>query len=176
MADSSSQLSVELLGEPAMLAFAADLAAVLEQALAEQTRHGAVAQAAIIALQGNLGVGKTTLSRGILHGLGHSGAVKSPTYTLVELYQLALGTVCHFDFYRLMDPEELEYMGFRDYLVDARLCLIEWPERGRGFLPDPDITIDIIQAGEGRMLTLQAGSSAGGQILLALNQGYGQLK
>ena len=128
MADSASQLSVELLGEPAMLAFAADLAAVLEQALAEQTRHGAVAQAAIIALQGNLGVGKTTLSRGILHGLGHSGAVKSPTYTLVELYQLALGTVCHFDFYRLEDVAEAYDIGAEDYFFSGHYCFIEWPE------------------------------------------------
>ena len=75
---------------------------------------------------------KLPLAAAYFNGLGHSGSVKSPTYTLVEPYELPLGRVCHFDFYRLIDPEELEYMGFRDYLAEACLCLIEWPERGQG--------------------------------------------
>ncbi len=126
-------------------------------------------QALLIALSGDLGAGKTTISRGILSGLGHTGSVKSPTYTLVEPYELLLGKVCHFDFYRLIDPEELEYMGFRDYLAEACLCLIEWPERGQGFLPDADIDIGINQADEGRILSFKAGSDLGNRILQQIN-------
>mgnify|MGYP001595009932 FL=1 len=125
--------------------------------------------ALLIALSGDLGAGKTTISRGILSGLGHTGSVKSPTYTLVEPYELLLGKVCHFDFYRLIDPEELEYMGFRDYLAEACLCLIEWPERGQGFLPDADIDIGINQADEGRILSFKAGSDLGNRILQQIN-------
>jgi len=125
----------------------------------------------IITLQGDLGVGKTTLSRGILQGLGHSGAVKSPTYTLVEPYQLALGAVYHFDLYRLVDAEELEYMGFADYLADAQLCLIEWPEQGQGFLPMADIAIEISQPGAGRCVTLCANSAVGQQLISQLGVG-----
>ena len=119
-------------------------------------------------MSGDLGAGKTTLSRGILSGLGHSGSVKSPTYTLVEPYELPLGKVCHFDFYRLVDPEELEYMGFQDYLVEARLCLIEWPERGEGFLPDVDISIGIIPSQQGRILSFSSGSELGSEIVASL--------
>ena len=125
----------------------------------------------IITLQGDLGAGKTTLSRGILQGLGHSGAVKSPTYTLVEPYQLALGAVYHFDLYRLVDAEELEYMGFADYLADAQLCLIEWPEQGQGFLPMADIAIEISQPGAGRCVTLCANSAVGQQLISQLGVG-----
>jgi tRNA threonylcarbamoyladenosine biosynthesis protein TsaE len=81
-----------------------------------------------------------------------------------------LGKICHFDFYRLIDPEELEYMGFRDYLVEASLCLIEWPERGQGFLPDADIEIGIIQTDQGRTLSLKAGTELGNNIILALKE------
>ena len=118
-----------------------------------------------------MGAGITTLSRGILQGLGHSGAVKSPTYTLVEPYRLALGAVYHFDLYRLVDAEELEYMGFADYLADGRLCLIEWPERGQGFLPTVDIAIEIRQLGDGRCVTLCANSALGEQLIIQLGVG-----
>lgn len=122
----------------------------------------------VMTLQGDLGAGKTTLSRGILQGLGHGGAVKSPTYTLVEPYQLSLGAVYHFDLYRLADAEELEYMGFADYLADGKLCLIEWPERGQGFLPIADIAIEISQPEHGRCVTLRAHSAVGMQLISQL--------
>ncbi len=97
----------------------------------------------LVFLQGDLGAGKTTLVRGVLRGLGHHGAVKSPTYNLVEAYLINEQTLFHFDLYRLMDDEELEYMGMRDYLNKESICFIEWPDKGAGFLPEPDMLLEI---------------------------------
>ncbi len=136
----------------------------------------ACAGGAVIFLQGQLGAGKTTLTRGILRSVGHSGAVKSPTYTLVEPYEYEQ-PVYHFDLYRLGEPEELEYMGIRDYFSMGNLCVIEWPERGVGFLPlaDLEVTIAVIEddsrKGEtGRALKLEAQTSRGESILARLKK------
>jgi tRNA threonylcarbamoyladenosine biosynthesis protein TsaE len=112
-------------------------------------------------LRGELGAGKTTLTRGIARGLGHRGAVKSPTYTLVEPYLDLATPLYHFDLYRLGDPEELEFMGIRDYFDSAALLVIEWPERGGAFLPAPDLEITIAVEGDARALRIAALSDAG---------------
>ncbi len=119
----------------------------------------------LIFLQGNLGAGKTTLVRGFLRALGYQGAVKSPTYTLVEAYVLdasptPVKQLYHFDLYRLGDPEELEYLGFRDYLDTDALCLVEWAEKGVGFLPAASLCVQLAYAQTGRTLCLSATADA----------------
>ena len=118
-------------------------------------------RALCVYLEGDLGAGKTALTRALLTALGYQGTVKSPTYTLVESYDLGalVGsplTLYHFDLYRLQDPEELEMMGIRDYFAQCALCFIEWPERGAGILPPADMTITLTHEPQGRTVSIAA--------------------
>lgn len=123
----------------------------------------------LIYVRGVLGAGKTTFVRGLLHALGYAGTVKSPTFTLVEPYLLAQGALYHFDLYRLNDPQELEFIGFRDYLSGSNVCIVEWPERGGAVLPRPDLEV-MIEANptQGRKVLLQAFTHAGETALSGL--------
>jgi tRNA threonylcarbamoyladenosine biosynthesis protein TsaE len=129
--------------EAAQLAWGAALAGVLGEV------------GGLVCLYGDLGAGKTTLVRGLLRALGHAGPVRSPTYTLIETYETEGIRVHHLDLYRLADPEELEYLGIRDLFDDQSLVLVEWPERGRGLLPEPDLSIRIEVRGGGRLLRFE---------------------
>jgi len=106
----------------------------------------------LIFLQGNLGAGKTTLTRGFLQGLGYQDIVKSPTYTLIESYEFEDLNVYHFDLYRLNDLAEFEYLGFEDYLQENSICLVEWPENAMKLLPEPDLLCKINIEAPGRTL------------------------
>lgn len=148
-------LDVFLPGEDETLAFARRFG---------QCLHGQ----GLVFLQGELGAGKTTFCRGILRGLGYAGAVKSPTFTLVEPYRLGKISVFHFDLYRLGDPNELEYIGFDDYIDRGGLVLVEWPELADGVLPESDLTLELQVQGQGRRLTIKANSVHGEHVIRQL--------
>jgi len=114
-----------------------------------------------IYLDGDLGTGKTTLVRGLIRALGHDGAVKSPTFTLIEPYQIKDKNIYHIDLYRLSDPEELEYMGLRDYFSADSLCLVEWPEKGGRMLPEPDLRLKLTHDGTSRDVSISAVTEIG---------------
>jgi len=121
-------------------------------------------------LRGDLGSGKTTLVRGLLRSLGYEGRVKSPTYALVELYTVSRLNLYHFDFYRFHDPKEWRDAGFSEYFNDASVCLVEWPERVAGLLPAADVDVVFSIAGDGRDVSLSAGSERGKACLSRLLQ------
>jgi len=129
----------------------------------------------LVFLHGHLGAGKTTLVRGFLRASGHSGPVKSPTYALIEPYITAYGNLYHLDLYRLADAEELEWIGIRDLFEDESICLVEWPERGAGILPEADVHIYLQAEGSGRQVRVEVASSRGEKLLriVTLNQQAG---
>ncbi|MFY2764495.1 tRNA (adenosine(37)-N6)-threonylcarbamoyltransferase complex ATPase subunit type 1 TsaE [Arenimonas sp. MALMAid1274] len=134
----------------------ADATATLARSLALSAPERAV-----VYLHGELGAGKSTLARAWLRALGVTGAIKSPTYTLVERYPLARGEAAHLDLYRLAGAGELDFLGLDELASEARLWLVEWPERGQGGLPAPDLSLHLLHDGPGRRASMAAGSPAG---------------
>jgi tRNA threonylcarbamoyladenosine biosynthesis protein TsaE len=143
---------------------------LLDAAATEElgARLAASVTPAVIYLIGDLGAGKTTLVRGLIHALGYTGRVRSPTYTLVEPYACESCPVFHLDLYRLADAEELEWLGLRDMLEEPALLIVEWPERGSGVLPPADLTIYMEYSGSGRVARLVPATGAGKLLLRAL--------
>lgn len=144
--------SVHLEDEAATLAFGARLAAIVQPGL-------------YIALHGELGAGKTTLARGLLRGLGYDGRVKSPSYALVEVYKLSRLDLYHFDFYRFEDPHEMLDAGLDEAFNGTAVCIVEWPEKAREFLPAADLDISLTLADGGRAARIAAGTERGTRCL-----------
>lgn len=151
-APDDSRIQLPLADEAATQALARRLAARLTPGL-------------VVYLHGDLGAGKTTLVRGVLNALGHTGRVKSPTYTLLEQYSAGGLELRHFDLYRLNDEEEWESAGFRDEFDGRNVFFIEWPEKAQDLIPAADMEIDLDIAGEGRIATLRANTKTGRQCL-----------
>jgi len=149
-------LQFDLPDEAATLALGARLASALAPGLS-------------LWLQGDLGAGKTTLTRGVLRELGFAGRVKSPTYTLVELYELSRFNLYHFDLYRFVDPDEWEDAGFREYFNAASVCLVEWPNKAGGRLPQPDLRVQFDILDDGRRIRIDALTEAGRLCIARLN-------
>ena len=129
---------------------------VFGHALADAVRAGMV-----IYLVGALGAGKTAIARAMLRKIGVEGTIKSPTYTLVELYVVSRLSLYHFDFYRLQDPEEWLEAGLRDYFNPTSICLVEWPDKAGTSLPQADIVLNLILENEGRQLQMQCNTNVG---------------
>ena len=125
--------------------------------IGERGRPGAphAAGALILGLEGGLGMGKTTLARAALRDLGVTGVVRSPTYTIAEPYETRIGDIWHLDLYRLADPRELEFIAVRDLVADSVACLVEWPERGHGGMPEPDCLLSLAPDGPARRLRIE---------------------
>ena len=188
-----THISYSLADEAATVALGRELAAAITHVLDAAISKASGLQNLCIYLLGDLGAGKTTMSRGIIQALGHVGAVKSPTYTLVEPYEIKgangkLRQVYHFDLYRLADPAELEFLGLDDYFSESSLCLIEWPARGGDFIPSADITLTLSdmdvtskmaatpEISIGRQLQCESASPVGDQVLLSLQANQHSLK
>lgn len=156
--DQSSSLTVQCPDESDTQAFARRLAPLLDQL-------------SFVSLKGDLGAGKTTLVRALLGAMGYSGKVKSPTYALVEPYEIEGREVFHFDLYRLSDPEELDFFGLDDYFTTDSVCLVEWAEKGEGMLPPADLEIELEFEGQGRRMTLMPLNAKGLAVLEQLGSG-----
>ena len=154
--DDTSVRSGNLPDESATLALGASMAAALQAGV-------------VIFLQGDLGAGKTTFTRGLLAGLAYHGKVKSPTYTLVESYPFADFTIHHFDLYRFADPEEWDDAGFRDYFGPDTVCLVEWPDKAGALLPPADLTLELEVSNTGRTYRLTARTETGQSCLTRLS-------
>lgn len=160
MSDSyEHDFTLDLPDEAGTLLAGAKLGAVLERGLS-------------IFLHGNLGAGKTTMVRGLLHRIGHHGKVKSPTYTLVEPYVVSGLELYHFDLYRFIDPEEWDSSGFREYFNAQTVCIVEWPEKAHGFLPMADIDIRIEPQGAGRRISMTGNSTSGKNCIDRVKQSW----
>ncbi len=155
MTDTLKRCSEWVADEAAMLALGARLSQVFPDT-------------GLIYLHGDLGAGKSTLVRGFIKACGYAGHVKSPTYTLVEPYQVPGHSIYHLDLYRLADPEELEFIGFRDLLTQQSIVLVEWPDKAQGLLPAADLDVYIQYSAQGREVLIEAGTEAAIHMINAL--------
>jgi tRNA threonylcarbamoyladenosine biosynthesis protein TsaE len=126
----------------------------------------------VITFSGEIGMGKTTLIRSLLRSLGVSSAIKSPTFSLLESYDLGRMQLHHFDLYRIQDETELDYIGFRDYFGVSDVCCVEWPNRAEKYLADVDLAFKLVRKGEGRDMQVDALTPAGNTLLAGLAGSY----
>ena len=153
--DSGARLQAHLADEKDTETLGSGLAAVLSPGLQ-------------IWLEGNLGMGKTTLTRGVLRGLGHEGKVKSPTYTLIEPYVVSRLDLYHFDFYRFNSPDEYLDAGLDEYFAGEGVCMVEWPDKALPHLPSPDVEIRLEARENGRFVEISGNTEAGRTCVIGL--------